>query len=143
MRYYKDKGDEAKPRVDETKISRREIETEKVTVTRTDRTRTEEIERPRYPRDQDFGRIVIEELPEGKTEKPRDMYRKFMEKPRTTELSLVRQDVRDISKLREKEDVMRVGKLDVCQLEERPVESRKKEERLLRTEKLEEPRKVC
>ena len=134
---------EPKRRIDETKTSRREVETEKVTVTRTDATRAEEIERPKYPREQEVGRIVIEEVPEEKEERPRDIYRQYVEKPRTTEVTVTREDVSDVCKPYEKEDVVKVGKLDVHELDKTPVESRRVEERLLtETETVGRPRKV-
>ena len=131
-----------KPRTDETKISRG-VATEKVTVTRADGTLREEIERPKYPREREAGRIVIEEIAEEKEERPREIHRKFTEEPRTTEVTVTRQDVKDVYRPYEKEDVVKVGKLDVHELEERPVESRTYEERLLtETEKVKQPRKV-
>ena len=143
MHYYKEKLDETKPRLDETRVSRREVETGKVTVTRTDATRPEEIERPKYPRDQEVGRIVIEEVPEEKEEKPRDIYRKYVEKPRTTEVTVTREDVSDVCKPYEKEDVVKVGKLDVHELDKTPMESRRVEERSpIRSERVDRPRKV-
>lgn len=65
--YYKDKPiGETKARKDERIVSRREMATEKVYVTRRDRTRTEEIQQEKYPKEQDVGRIVVEEIPEEK-----------------------------------------------------------------------------
>ena len=130
--------------MDETKVSRKGVETEKVTVTRTDGGRKEEIERPRYPRDQEVGRIVIEEIPEEKDEKLRDVYSKITEKPRTTEVTVTREEVTDVSRPFDKEDMIKVGKLDVDELEKRAVESRRVEERLLtKRERVERPRKAC
>ena len=63
--YYKDKPTE-KTRKDERIVSRREMATEKVYVTRIDRTRKEEIQQAKYPKEQDVGRIMIEEIPEEK-----------------------------------------------------------------------------
>ena len=143
MHFYKEKQDETKPRMDETRVSRREVETEEVIVTRTDATRPEEIERPRYLREQEVGRIVIEEVPEEKEERPRDIYRKYVEKPRTTEVTVTREDVSDVCKPYEKEDVVKVGKLDVHELDKTPMESRRVEEKsLTRSERVDRPRKV-
>ena len=141
--YYKEKLDETKPRMDETRVSRKGVETAKITVTRTDATRPEEIERPKYPREQEVGRIVIEEVPEEKEERPRDIYRKYVEKPRTTEVTVTREDVSDVCKPYEKEDVVKVGKLDVHELDKTPMESRRVEERSpIRSERVDRPRKV-
>ena len=143
MHYYKDKPYETKPRTDETRAYRSQVETEKITVTRTDGTRTEEIERPKYRKEHEVGRIVIEEVPEEKEERPRDIYRKYVEKPRTTEVTVTREDVSDVCKPYEKEDVVKVGKLDVHELNKTPMESRRVEERsLIRSERVDRPLKV-
>ena len=140
---YKDQRQTTKPRVDETRASQRQVTTEKVTVTRTDGSRTDEIERRRHPKDYDVGRIVIEEIPEEKEEKPQ-VYRKYEGKPRTTEVTVTMDDVKDVSKTYQKEDVVKVGRLDVHGLEKTPEESRRPEQRsLTKTETIQHYQKAC
>ena len=140
---YKDQRQTTKPRVDETRASQRQVTTEKVTVTRTDGSRTDEIERRRHPKDYDVGRIVIEEIPEEKEEKPQ-VYRKYQGKPRTTEVTVTMDDVKDVSKTHQKEDVVKVGRLDVHGLEKTPEESRRPEERsLTKIERIQHYQKAC
>ena len=140
---YKDQRQTTKPRVDETRASQRQVTTEKVTVTRTDGSRTDEIERRRHPKDYDVGRIVIEEIPEEKEEKPQ-VYRKYQGKPRTTEVTVTMDDVKDVSKTYQKEDVVKVGRLDVHGLEKTPEESRRPEQRsLTKTETIQHYQKAC
>ena len=140
---YKDQRQTTKPRVDETRASQRQVTTEKVTVTRTDGSRTDEIERRRHPKDYDVGRIVIEEIPEEKEEKPQ-VYRKYEGKPRTTEVTVTMDDVKDVSKTHQKEDVVKVGRLDVHGLEKTPEESRRPEQRsLTTTETIQHYQKAC
>ena len=130
--------------MDETRVSQRQVTTEKVTVTRTDGSRTDEIERRRHPKDYDVGRIVIEEIPEEKEEKPQVYRKKYEEKPRTTEVTVTMDDVKDVSKTYEKEDVVKVGRLDVHGLERTPEESRRPEERsLTKTERIQHYQKAC
>ena len=140
---YKDQRQTTKPRVDETRASQRQVTTEKVTVTRTDGSRTDEIEQRRHPKDYDVGRIVIEEIPEEKEEKPQ-VYRKYQGKPRTTEVTVTMDDVKDVSKNYQKEDVVKVGRLDVHGLEKTPEESRRPEQRsLTKTETIQHYQKAC
>ena len=130
--------------MDETRVSQRQVTTEKVTVTRTDGSRTDEIERRRHPKDYDVGRIVIEEIPEEKEEKPQVSRKIYEEKPRTTEVTVTMDDVKDVSKTYEKEDVVKVGRLDVHGLERTPEESRRPEERsLTKTERIQHYQKAC
>lgn len=121
---------ETKPRTDETEISCDTITSEKVTVSRRDITQAEETEKPRYPKDRDIGRIVIEEIPEQKEQIPmgRDV-RKGDFKPSRTDLTVTRQ-VKDDSRKYIKEDVIKVGKLDVTELNKTPVESKQEEKRV-------------
>ena len=140
---YKDHRETTKPRVDETRVPERQFKTEKVTVTRTDGSRTDEIERRRHPKDYDVGRIVIEEIPEVKEEKLQ-VNRKYEGKPRTTEVTVTMDDVKDVSKTYQKQDVVKVGRLDVHGLQKTPQESRRPEERsLTKTERIQYYQKVC
>ena len=140
---YKDQRQTTKPRVDETRASQRQVTTEKVTVTRTDGSRTDEIERRRHPKDYDVGRIVIEEIPEEKEEKPQ-VYRKYEGKPRTTAVTATIDDVKDVSKTHQKEDVVKVGRLDVHGLEKTPEQSRRPEQRsITKIERIQHYQKAC
>lgn len=104
-----------KPYTDEKPLSRAQVDSKKVTVSRHDTTRTEETKETRYPNEQDIGRIVIEEVPEER-ETPRITKREEM-KPRTTEVTVT-------SKAPVKEDVIKVGKLDVTDVQTKRVEER-------------------
>ena len=78
----------------------------------------EEIEKPRYPKHLDVGRIVIEEIPEEKKEvTKRDDFKRDEVKPRddkdTTTLYRVGKD----TKQQVKEDVIEVGRMDVTDYE--------------------------
>lgn len=133
---HKDPRKTTKPRVDETRGSQRQVTSERITVTRTDGTKTEEIRRTGHPKDHALDRIVIEEIPEKKEKEPQ-VHRKYDGKPRTTEVTVRRDDVKDVCKPYQKEDLIKVGKLDVHGLEKAPEESRRLEERLLtQTERL-------
>ena len=135
--------DTTKPRGDETRVSQRQVTTEKVTVTRPGGSRTDKMQRPMHPKDHYVGRIVIEEIPEEKKEKPQ-VYRKYEGKPRMTEVTATRDDVKDVSKTYQKEDVVKVGRLDIHGLEKMPEESRRPEERsLTKTETIQHYQKVC
>ena len=132
-----DKVHETKPRTDETKISREHVTTEKVTVGRGDITHKEQTDKPKYPKEQDIGRIVIEEIPEKKEEiaKPA-VLRKEVIKPKTTEVTVMRPKVEDTSS-------RKLGKLDLTEMEKAPVESKVVEERLKTySEKVDGARKV-
>ena len=135
--------DKVRPRTDSAEVSRKQVSTEKVTVSRREITRAEETEKPKYLKDQDIGRIVIEEIPE-KTEVPKsDVSRKVAEKPKSAEVTVKRHEVEEVPRMHVKEDVIKVGQLDVTDLEKAPVESRRLEERVATyREKVEGARKV-
>ena len=189
--------DEHFDRISETKshkdeITRKQVTTETITVGRREIGRLEETEKPRYPKDLDVGRIVIEEIPEEKEKVPkrevlkkeqirpksievtatqyeieerpktypeqREVGRLFIEelpekidkrpqkyptRPKSTEVTVTREQVLDVSRPYEKEDTIKVGKLDIHELEKTEVEPRKFRERPLREEeKVEHLRKV-
>ena len=106
-----------KPRSDGTKMFRKEVDTERIIVLKSDAAHTEELERQMYPKEQDVGRIVIEEISE---EQPRS---KYPRQPKSTELTTAREHVKDVSKPSELNDVCNVSKLDLRKLEPRKVES--------------------
>lgn len=104
---------------------------------KSERTLTEEPERQMYPNELDIGRIVIEELPEDEGK-----YGKYPEQPKSTEVTVTAEQVSD--GLRPYEHVIKVGKLDLRELEAKQVESRMIEDRpLKKTERVERPRKAC
>ena len=130
--------EEPKPRFDETRISRRELDTEKITVMKSDTFPTEETERQKYPVQREVGRLVIEELPE----KVHKGQQKYPVRPKPTEVTVTREQVSDVSRPYEK-DVIKVGRLDIHELEKTQVEPRRIQERPLRQEgKFEPHRKV-
>ena len=119
---------QTKSYTDDTKISHDKVTSEKVTVSRHDISKTEETEKPRYPKERDIGRIVIEEMPEEKKEIPKEkLVRKEDVKPKTTQLTVTRHHVEDDTSRHVKEDVVKVGKLDVTELDKTPKESRREE----------------
>ena len=123
-----DKVRQTKSYTDDTKISHDKVTSEKVTVSRHDISKTEETEKPRYPKERDIGRIVIEEMPEEKKEIPKEkLVRKEDVKPKTTQLTVTRHHVEDDTSRHVKEDVVKVGKLDVTELDKTPKESRREE----------------
>ena len=88
-------------------------------------------ERPRYVKNRDVGHIIIEEIPEEKKEKPRSP--KIVKlRPKTIEVTLTDQDFDDIPSKYVKEDVLKIGKLDIpeADFEKQSVESRTVEERI-------------
>ena len=139
VRYETKPREEPKLRFDETRVSRREVDTEKITVMKSDIFPTEETERQKYPVQREVGRLVIEELPE-KVDKASQKY-PVRQKP--TEVTVTREQVSDVSRPYEKEDMIKVGRLDIHQLEKTHVEPRRIQERPLRDEeKVEHLRKV-
>ena len=58
--YYKDTCGDSETSSDEPHVSR--VSTEKITVTRSDDTKREEVKRHDYPTEQQVGRIVIDEI---------------------------------------------------------------------------------
>ena len=189
--------DEDFDQISETKsykdeISRQQVTTETITVGRGEIGRLEETEKPRYPKDLDVGRIVIEEIPEEKENVPkrevpkkeqirpksievtatqyeieeraktypeqREVGRlvieelpekihkrpqKYPTRPKSTEVTARREQVSDVSRPYEKEDMIKVGRLDIHELEKTEVEPRRIQERPLREkEKVEHLRKV-
>lgn len=126
-----DKLREIKPRRDDTKVSREQVTTEKITVSRRDKTRAEDTEEPRYPKELDIGRIVIEEIPEMKEELPkREISRKKESKLRSTELTVTRREVDEVPRTNVKDDVIKIGKLDVTEIDKVHLESWRVNERV-------------
>ena len=135
--------EETKPRKDDTEVSRTQVTTEKVTVSRSDIARSEDMEKPKYPKDLDIGRIVIEEIPVEKDESlkheilPKDL------KSKSTDVTVTRHEVEEYPRTHVKEDVIKVGKLDVTDVEKTLVDSTPVAERVTAyKERLEGARKV-
>lgn len=127
-----------KPHVDETKVSRKKVDTERITVLKSDTIQTEEPERQIYPKEQDVGRIVIEEISE---EQP---HSKYPDQPKSTEVAITREHVTDTSRPSETDDVINVAKLDLRKLESREVESRSTTKRPMKEKEwVKRQRKAC
>ena len=97
----------------------------------------EETEKPRYPKNLDVGRIVIEETSDEEPEM------KYPSKPKSTTAMVRREHVTERLKPREK-DVVNIGKLDLHQMSTRQVEAKKlKKATWEKPETVERPRKAC
>lgn len=144
VQYDQVRRDLSKPLRDDTEVSRTQVTTERVTVSRREITSAEEIDKPTHPKELDIGRIVIEEIPEEQEERSkRVVSRKEEIEPRSTEVTVTRRDVEEVPRRESREDVIKVGKLDVTDLEKTPMESRRVEERVTTSrEKLDGPHKV-
>ena len=129
---------------DDTETSQQPVKSERIIVHEGEIPRTEETEKARYPKNIDVGRIVIEETPEE------------METPKTCDI-LKNDDVSETGKemetyyqdkggriLEVKEEVVKVGRLDIIENGEKTKESEGLEERLTtsQTEKPEKYQKV-
>ena len=101
----------------------------------------EETEKPRYPKHLDVGRIVIEETPEEKEEVTRrDVLKRDEVKPRHKDTE-VRYEVERRPK-QQKEDVVKVGRLDVTDYHKETMEFEPTKEKPTYTETLGKERKV-
>jgi hypothetical protein len=77
-------------------------------------------QKPKYSKDLDIGRIVIEEIPEEIKDLP-NVHRIEKDATKSTEVTLTRHEVEDISTV--KEGILKLGKLDVTCLELHVLES--------------------
>lgn len=137
MEFDKVRWGERRPYTDDT-ISRKQVATETVTVSRRDMTRAGETVKGKYPKEVDIGRIVIEEIPEEEL-----VSQGAVKKKTESEVTATRQEVRDVPKTCEKEDTFKVGKLDLRDLEKEVVESTVTEERLVtRKDKIDHTDKI-
>ena len=99
-------------------------------------------EKPKYPKDLDIGRIVIEEMPEGKEEvTKRDVVKRDEVKPRREDMETC-YEVEKIPRKQVQEDMVKVGRLDVTDYEETPREVEREERTTTYTQRLEKGRKV-
>ena len=127
---YRPQGDEFdkaytydyKSRTDDTEISQKRVTSEKITVSG-DIPRMEETEEPRYPKALDIGRIVIDEMPEEKQPVQKPDIRK-RDKVKETRVDM---EPRDSVEQRQaplvKEEVAKVGRLNITEYEKTPRES--------------------
>jgi hypothetical protein len=103
----------------------------------------EETEKPRYPKDIDVGRIVIEELPEEKEQlTKRDVVKRDEVKPKRDDME-TRYEVQKVPRKQVQEEVVKVGRLDITDYEKTYREPERVEERTTTfTRKFEKDRKV-
>jgi hypothetical protein len=131
-----------KSRTDDTQISQQHVTSEKISVSRRDITHIEETEKPMYSKDLDIGRIVIEEIPEEKEEVPkRDVFKRDEVKRRHEDME-TRYQIERGPKPQLKEEIIKVGKLDVRDYEKTPRVSERVEERTSYTDRMQKDRKV-
>ena len=126
-----------KPHIDETTVSRKEVDTERIIVLKSDTTQTEEPERQIYPKEQDIGRIVIEEISEERLQS------KYLGQPKSTDVTITTEHVTDTSRPSEIYDDYNVAKLDLRKLDSREVESRSTTRLMNEKEWVERQRKAC
>ena len=87
----------------------------------------EETERPKYPKDLHVGRIVIEEIPEEReTVASHDILKKDEVKPKHEDKPY---EVEKVPRTQVKEEVVKVGRLDVTDYEKMQKESQRLEQR--------------
>ena len=127
---YRPQGDEFdkaytydyKSRTDDTEISQKRVTSEKITVSG-DIPRMEETEEPRYPKALDIGRIVIDKMPEEKQPVQKPDIRK-RDKVKETRVDM---EPRDSVEQRQaplvKQEVAKVGRLNITEYEKTPRES--------------------
>ena len=136
--YAKETWEGTQPIWDDTETSQRKLETEQVTLLKSDMVRTEKLEREMHPTEQDVGRVLIEELPEEKHKK----YPKYLNQ--VTKVAVTKENVMDRSRLEKEQDMINIEKVDVHKLETRQVEPMMMEERPLKeTERLKHLGKAC
>ena len=103
----------------------------------------EETEKPRHPKDLHVGRIVIEEIPEEKTELDgREVVKRDVVKSSHLDMK-TSYDVDNFPREQVKEDVVKVGRLDINDYEKTPQEPERVQARTTTyTERLGKDRKV-
>ena len=128
-------------RTDDTEASQQQVTAEKITVSKTDICHMEETEKPRYPKHLDVGRIVIEETPEEKVEVTRrDVLKRDEVKPKNKDTEVCYEVERRPKQ--QKEDVVKVGRLDVTDYHKETMEFEPTKEKTTYTETLGKQRKV-
>ena len=133
IEHYRPQGEEfekayayqQKPRRDETEISERRVKSEKITVSGGEIPRTEETNKPTYPKAIDIGRIVINETPKEKQPlQKRDIPKR--DKVKETQVDVQTCDKFDDGSVTHvKEDVVKVGRLNIAEYKIIPSESEK------------------
>ena len=125
---------------EDTQSPHQRVPTERITVSRHDIAKTEEPDKPKYPKDLDIGRIVIEEISEEKVSK-RESPRKEHSKPIAGKTVKSKETITPRKGLIEHET--KVHKEYTTGYEERPWERRTVDERVITyTDKLGGMRKV-
>lgn len=131
---------DVRPRREDTEISRQQVTSEKIPVNKRDLTCMEETEKPRYPKDIDVGRIVIEEIPEEKEYVTKlDISKRDEVKSRYKELETGHQKV---YRQQIREDEVHVGRLDTTGYGETPKDSKQVEDTLTHIDTLGKDPKV-
>ena len=131
---------EAKSYLEDTQAPQQRVTTERITVSRHDIAKTEEAGKPKYPKDLDIGRIVIEEIPEEKVPK-RETPKKVHSKPTARETMKMEETTMPRKELIEHET--KIHKEYTTSYEEQPWERRTVDERVTTyTDKLDGMRKV-
>lgn len=126
--------------LEDSQAPRQRVTTERITVSRHDIAKTEEPDKPKYPKDLDIGRIVIEEIPEEKVTK-RESPKKEHSKPAARETMKIKETTIPRKELIEHET--KLHKEYTTGYEERPWERRTVDERVITyTDKLDGMRKV-
>ena len=112
------------------------ISSDKIIITKYDIPKQEETQRRKHPKDVDVGRIVVEEIAGEKELGPT----KEQEQLRDTPVTITRKEVKDIPK--PQEESIKVGKLDLRDLEKEVIATSKTEGTLITsTERVDHSRK--
>ena len=129
IEYHRPQGEEfdkaytyhQQSRTDATEVSERRVKLEKITVSGGDIPRTEETEKPTYPKAIDIGRIVIDEIPDEKQPlQKRDIPKR--DKVKETHLDMETCDKFDGGP-DVREEVVKVGRLNIIDHKITPRES--------------------
>ena len=118
-----------KSHTDDTETSQKHVTSEKITVSRRDMTRMEQTEKPRYPKDLDIGRILIEEISDEKEVTQGDVVRRDDVKPRSEKME-TNYEIKRGPKSQVKEETVKIGKLDVTDYDRTSRVSDRLEERI-------------
>ena len=111
---------ERKQQVDDTKSTR--VSTEKVTVSRRDVTQQEQMTERKSLKQQDIGRIVIDEIPEKKDESKREILRKEVVRKKEPDVVATRHEV--VPREYVKEEVIKVRQSDVAPVTRKEITQR-------------------
>ena len=92
-------------------------------------TRMEETEKPRYPKDLDIGRILIEEISDEKEVTQGDVVKRDEVKPRSEKME-TSYEIKRGPKSQVKEETVKIGKFDVTDYDRTSQVSDRLEERI-------------